>query len=70
MELHDPATARPACLAVAGVDEQPAQPRLEPVGFADRPDMDPGRQQGILDGVRREVIVAQDQAGRPEELGE
>ena len=42
VELHDPATTRPAGLAVAGVDEQPAQPRLEPVGLADRPAMDPG----------------------------
>jgi hypothetical protein len=69
-DLHDAATTRATRLPVAGVDEQPAKPSLKPIRFANRSNMEPSRQQRILNGVCSTVLVAKDQAGRPEELVE
>ncbi len=68
--LHLAPTSRSAGLAVAGTDKQSAEPRLEPIGLAYRSNVEPGGQQRILDGIGGAVVIAQNQASRPEELVE
>ena len=41
------------------------KPGFEPVRVAHRPDVQPGRHQGVLDGVTGEVVVTKDQPRRP-----
>jgi hypothetical protein len=41
------------------------EPDIEAVGIADRPDVEPRCHQCLLDRVGREVLVPEDQAGRP-----
>jgi hypothetical protein len=69
-DLHDAASTRATGRAVAGVNEQPAKPRLKPIRFANRTNVEPGRQQCVLDRIGSAVVVAKDQAGSPEELVE
>src|SRR5689334_13238028 len=58
---------RPAPLTagfgVALVRQDPMQPWLEAIGVAKRPEIAPGTYEGGLDGVLREVGVAEDPRG-------
>jgi hypothetical protein len=58
-------TSLPARLRVAGVDDQPMEPRVEPIRIADRMDMEPRTDQGVLDGVGGQVVGAEDQSRGP-----
>ncbi len=61
-----------------GVDGQAVQPRIEPVGVAEAPQVAPGADQCLLDRVAGELRVPKDQAsgrvqpreGRVDEFGE
>lgn len=55
------------CLAVAGTDHETMEPAIEAVRIADRADMEPGRDQGLLHRVGGKVVAAEDEAGRPVE---
>ena len=48
--------------SVAGVDEQAMQPAIEPIRIAQGPEIAPRQEQRILDGVRGQILVAQDQS--------
>ena len=50
----------PSGLRVTGVDEDPMEPRLEPIELAQRRELPPYLDQGDLDRVLGEVGVAQD----------
>jgi len=65
LDLPDPMASLPARLRVAGVDDQPMEPRVEPVRISDRMDMEPRADQGVLDSVGGEVVGAKDQSRRP-----
>ena len=58
-DAGDPATLA-ARLGVAGVDHQAAQPGVESGGIAQCRKVAPGAEQGLLGGVLRAVLVAQD----------
>ncbi len=64
VDRQDPDVGRPRPatpgLGVAGVDEQPSDPGFEAVRIAERRELAPGRDEGALQGVLREVGVAQD----------
>src|SRR5689334_20362739 len=45
------------------VGEQPLQPGIEPVRIAETGQVAPGADQRLLDGVARELAIAEDQAG-------
>jgi hypothetical protein len=46
------------------VDEQPMEPGIESIGVADGANVQPRGHEGLLDGIRRQVVASQDQAGR------
>ena len=50
----------PVGLDVAGPDEDPGQPRLEPIGVAKRREVAPGVDEGDLDRVLGSIEIAQD----------
>jgi len=50
----------PPGLVRTGVDQEAMQPRVEPFGIAERAQVAPGSDQGILDGVLRGIPVAKD----------
>jgi hypothetical protein len=50
-DLDELSSPDPSGLPVAGVDEQAVQPRIEAVRVADRPDVQPGCSQRLLDGI-------------------
>jgi hypothetical protein len=54
-------------LAVARADDEPIEPSIEAVGIADRADVEPGRDERLLDRVGRNVVVAEDEASCPME---
>ena len=64
LDLDDPALAA-SCEVDAGVDDQPMQPGIEPVGFAKARKVPPGPDESVLDRVACELRVPEDQAGRP-----
>ena len=47
-------------LVSAGVDEEPVQPGVEGAGVAQAPDLPPGLDEGVLDGILRGIPIAQD----------
>jgi hypothetical protein len=49
---------------IAGADEQPVQPRVEPVRVAQTADVLPRSDERLLDDVLSERSVAQDQPSR------
>ena len=53
-------------LCAAGIDEDPAQPRVEAVGIAQPCELPPRRDEGVLGGVARIGVVAEDGARDPE----
>jgi hypothetical protein len=63
---------------VAGIDGETVKPRVEAVGVAESGKVPPGPDVRLLDGVARQLMVAQDQArdglevgdGRADERGE
>ena len=65
-ELEDLDLDRPpsptAHLVEAGIDGQSVDPGVEPLGVAEAPQVAPGPEQGLLDGVARELAVSKDQA--------
>src|SRR4029079_34648 len=64
MDLRAVALPRAARLAVARANQQPMQPGVEPVRVADGPDVEPGRDQRLLDRIDREAAAAEDKASR------
>jgi hypothetical protein len=50
-------------LVVAGVDDQPVQPRVPTLWVAQTRKLSPGVLEGFLDGVFREVRIPEDQPG-------
>ena len=64
VDLHDLALLDTPCLPIAGVDEQPMEPGVEPVGVANGADVQPSGQERLLNGIGRPVIATQDQACR------
>ena len=58
----------PLGLVIAGVDEDPMDPRLESVGFPQVRDPAPGEHEGVLQRVLGETVVAQDPLGDRVEL--
>ena len=62
MDLDRP-SLRPSQLLVAGTHDEPVEPGVEAVRVTDGPDVEPGRGERLLDGVRRQVLPAQDQLG-------
>jgi len=61
-DVGRPRPATPG-LGVAGMDEQPANPRLEAGGVAERRELAPGRDEGALQGILGKVAIAQDPRG-------
>lgn len=55
-----PASSR---LRIAGVDEDPMKPRLEPIEVAQRRELTPHMDEGHLDGVLGQARVAEDPVG-------
>jgi len=62
VDLHQ-ATSPALRLAIGRVDRQAVEPRIEAVGIAHRPDVQPGRRQRLLHGIRSRILVAEDQPG-------
>lgn len=61
--LHDTPPPLMARGSVAGPDDEPMEPGVEAVGVPKAPDVEPGSDERILDGVLRPVIVANDEPG-------
>lgn len=57
--LDEPTTAAPG-LGVAGIGENPVEPRFEAIRIAERPKVPPGDDQCGLDSVLGQVSVTQD----------
>ena len=51
-----------AHLIEAGIDGKSVDPGVEPIGVAEAPQVAPGPEHGLLDGVARELAVSKDQA--------
>jgi hypothetical protein len=66
-DLDSPNAPRAAGLAIAGSDQESAQPGFESVRLAHCPNVEPGREQCVLDGVGGELIVAEDQPSEPKQ---
>jgi hypothetical protein len=49
------------------VHDEAVQPGVEPVRIADRPNVQPGRDERLLDRVGGEVVAAQDESSDPME---
>ena len=49
--------------SIASTDEDAMEPRIEAIGITQPSQVLPSSDQGILDGVLRHLVVAQDQAG-------
>ena len=64
-KLDDAVSPVPTCLAVAGTDDEAMEPAIEALRIAHRPDVEPGRDQRLLDRVSGGIVASQDQAGRP-----
>jgi hypothetical protein len=47
-------------VVLAGVDEKAMEPGVEPIGIAKTPEIAPGPDQGVLDGVLCGIPVAED----------
>ena len=62
-DLHDHAATGPLRQAVAGVDEQAVEPRVEPLRVTDGSDVQPRREKRLLDRIGRVVVAAEDQPG-------
>jgi hypothetical protein len=56
----DHATARAPGVVTAGIDEEAVQPCVEGAGIAQTPDLAPGLDQRVLNGVLRGIPIAQD----------
>ena len=63
-DLHDLPVTSPPGGAVTGTDEQAMEPRVEWVGVAQTTQVQPGLQEGVLDGVGCLLVVAEDEPGR------
>ena len=50
-------------LHVAGVDDEPMEPGLEPLGVAQRRQVPPGAEQRLLRGILRTVAITKDPVG-------
>ena len=48
----------------AGIDDEPAEPGIEPIGVAEPGQVAPGAEEAVLDRVMREIRVPEDQSGR------
>jgi hypothetical protein len=67
VDLHRTPAPALACLAMAGVDQQPVQPGVETIRIAEPADVPPGGDERLLDSVLGEGVVTQDQSGDDEE---
>src|SRR6186997_1860276 len=67
LELDGPVPSSARRLRIARSYEEATQPALEPHGVPHGADMEPRREQRVLDRVGRHVIVAQDEACGSEE---
>ncbi len=65
-DMGRPRPATPG-LGVAGMDEQPANPSLEAGRVAKRRELAPGRDEGALQGVLREIGITENPDGYREE---
>ena len=63
-------TLGPADLVGAGVDEQSVEPGVEPGRVAQRGQITPGADQGVLDGVHRPVRIPEHEPGGGIEAGD
>ena len=63
-------TADAPDLIDAGVHQQPMQPGVEPIRVAQRGQITPGTDEGVLDGVRRPVRVPDHEPGGRVEAGD
>ena len=61
-DFRRPATLVPTLIG-AGVDEEPTEPRLEPIRIAQSGQLSPCMDERLLDGVLGSLPVAQDEAG-------
>ena len=52
-----------ACHVDAGMDDEPMEPGIEPIGIAKLGQVPPGADEPLLDRVARELRVAEDQPG-------
>ena len=62
-QLEDIPSPLPSRHAEAGVDEQPVEPAIEPIGIPEGPQVPPGQEQGVLHRVGCPVVIAEDQSG-------
>ena len=58
-DLDRPPLAAPN-LVLAGVDEEAMEPGVEPLGISQTPEVTPGSDQGVLNGVLGGIPVAED----------
>jgi hypothetical protein len=65
LDLHDAALPDPPCLPIAGVDQEPIEPGVEPVRVAHGADVQPGGQERVLDRVSRLIVASEDQPCGP-----
>ena len=59
------ASARAVELAIAGPNDETPQPGVEPIGLADSANVEPRRDERVLEGIGRQLVVAQDQPREP-----
>ena len=69
VDLEGPAADAPD-LVDAGVHQQSMQPGVEPIRVAQRGQITPGADEGVLDGVRRPVRVPEHEPGGRVEAGD
>jgi len=63
IDLHDLAASRPLRQPIAGVDQQAIEPGVEPIWLSNGSDVQPCREERLLDRIRRIVVAAEDQPG-------
>ena len=69
VDLERPTAGAPE-LVDAGVHQQPMDPGVEPIGIAQRGQITPGTDEGVLDGVRRSVPIPEHEPGGRAEAGD
>ena len=67
-DLHDHAATGPLRQAVAGVDEQAVEPRVEPLRVTDGSDVQPRREKRLLDRIFRGFEITGSAGERSEDL--